>query len=639
MARRLGGGDERVCIAVLDGPIDRAHPCFSGANITQLDTLAAAVTDERALAHGTHVASIIFGQPGSGVAGLAPRCRGLLAPIFGGGGERLSCSQLDLARAILLAVENGAHIINISGGQLTPSSEPEPVLAQAIAACARRNVLIVAAAGNDGCDCLHVPACAPTVLAVGAMDDAGAPLGLSNWGAAYRSRGLLAPGLDVPGAAPGGGVGRRTGTSFAAPIVSGLAGLFASWRIRQGEPLDLHRIRDALIASASPCDTGDGNIQDRCLRGRLNIQGAIDMFEREEAIVSEAQSLAAIDPIATAFAEPPTTEARAVHADALTTSDAAPATPFALGSSVSGPTLAQIHPFAGVTTSDCGCGGGVGAKCGCNQSEPAKPAHAYALGLIGYDFGSEARRDSFAQAMAPDVNQPLIPAQLLAYLAANPQEAASLVWTLNLDATPVYAIHPMGPFAADVYARLREFLEGQLHQGVELVSVPGVVSGSMRLMSGQVVPVLIPVLRGMYSWATTPLVNAVLGERPTRGAEGQENYDQQASGLTDFLNRVYYDLRNLGITAEDRALNYAATNAFQIAEVVRSATRDELDLDHVAVHRSPVCRPDSECYDVEVSFFNPSNTQAANRVFRFTVDVSDVVPVSIGAVRNWTRRA
>jgi hypothetical protein len=36
----------------------------------------------------------------------------------------LSCSQLDLARAILLASKNGAHIINISGGQLTPSASP-----------------------------------------------------------------------------------------------------------------------------------------------------------------------------------------------------------------------------------------------------------------------------------------------------------------------------------------------------------------------------------------------------------------------------------------------------------------------------------------------------------------------------------
>jgi hypothetical protein len=56
------------------------------------------------------------------------------------------------------------------------------------------------------------------------------------------------------------------------------------------------------------------------------------------------------------------------------------------------------------------------------------------------------------------------------------------------------------------------------------------------------------------------------------------------------------------------------------------------------VKKSPVCRPDSDCYDVELAFFNPNNTRVANRIYRFTVDVSDVIPVTIGAVRSWTRR-
>ncbi len=147
-----GGGDERITIAVLDGPVDLAHPCFAGARIEKLETLAAGSGGGRALAHGTHVASVIFGQPGSAVRGIAPACRGLIAPIFSDSGSGLTCSQLDLARAILLAVEHGAHIINISGGQLTPSGLAEPMLAQAVETCLRRNVLIVAAAGNDGCD-------------------------------------------------------------------------------------------------------------------------------------------------------------------------------------------------------------------------------------------------------------------------------------------------------------------------------------------------------------------------------------------------------------------------------------------------------------------------------------------------------
>jgi hypothetical protein len=73
--------------------------------------------------------------------------------------------------------------------------------------------------------------------------------------------------------------------------------------------------------------------------------------------------------------------------------------------------------------------------------------------------------------------------------------------------------------------------------------------------------------------------------------------------------------------------------------VIESTTRQALDLDTIMVKKSPVCRPDSDCYDVEIAFFNPDNTNVASRIYRFTVDVSDVVPVTIGAVRSWTRRA
>ncbi|MCE7959386.1 MAG: hypothetical protein DYH06_15830 [Acidobacteria bacterium ACB2] len=228
--------------------------------------------------------------------------------------------------------------------------------------------------------------------------------------------------------------------------------------------------------------------------------------------------------------------------------------------------------------------------------------------------------------------------QLLAYLDGYPYEAPGLIWTLNLDATPIYAIQPLGAYAEAAYDRLREALRAQINEGVELISVPGTIAGQVRLQSGQVVPLVVPAIRGLYSWATEPLVAHVLGAMPAAAAD-REVYERQAGGLANYLDRVYYDLRNLGITGEERALNYSATNAVQIASVIRSATSDQLDLDRIAVHKSPVCRPDSECYDVELSFFDPRNTNVASRVFRFTVDVSDVIPVTVGPVRSWTRRA
>ncbi len=195
-------GDPEVRVAVLDGPVDLTHPCFNGASITRLDTLVQDPAGQGPMSvHGTHVASLILGQPDSPVVGIAPRCRGLIAPVFQDFDER-HLSQLDLARAIEQAVQEGAHVINISGGQQSPEGQAEDMLQRALRLCEDNNVLVVAAVGNDGCSCLHVPAAVPSVLGVGALGADGKPLETSNWGEAYRSNGILAPGENIERRSP-----------------------------------------------------------------------------------------------------------------------------------------------------------------------------------------------------------------------------------------------------------------------------------------------------------------------------------------------------------------------------------------------------------------------------------------------------
>jgi cyanobactin maturation PatA/PatG family protease len=632
-------GDRDICIAVLDGPVDLSHRSLRHAQLTGIETIVPSEPDDGpACRHGTHIASVLFGcDP---VQGIAPYCRGLIVPIFASGreGELIVCSQTDLARAILQALEGGAHVINISGGQFTATGSPDPLLEAAIRQCQQRNVLVVAAAGNDGCDCLHLPAALDTVLPVGAMDDSGMPLAISNWGAAYRLQGILAPGKDILGAVPGGGTGTKSGTSFATAIVSGTAALLLSIQLAAGAKADPQVVRRALIASATPCNISDAdNI--RCLAGRLNPRGALELIIRGGMQMTnlnfstngaslgvapaEAPALEQIPP------EPTPIAAAASPAQArLSIGAIAPSEAPAIVSSP--PPLAS-----GVIPSDCGCGGGAGG-CSCGQKSGAAQI-VYALGTIGYDFGTEARRDSFAQAM-PGTSNPYDPAQLAAYIADNPYEAESLIWTLNLDATPIYAIIPAGPYAAVAYERLRQAFQGQLQEGVEIVSVPGLMAGKVRLLSGQVVPGLVPSVRGMFSWGTQNVIRSLIGDPPEKKSE-REFYERRVSGLGNFLSRVYYDLRNLGITPEQRALNFAATNAFQASQVLESAAHGDLELDTISVRKSPICRPDSDCYDVELAFFAPQNVLTASRVYRFTVDVSDLIPVTIGATRAWSRRA
>lgn len=633
-------GDPRICIAILDGPVDLTHPCFAGADLKLLEsTVPAAVDGKGASEHGTHVASVIFGQPGSPVRGIAPRCRGLIIPVFqsGEGGALSPCSQLDLARAIALAVQHGAQIINISGGQIDNSGQAHPLLAQAINSCADQDILIIAAAGNDGCDCLHIPAAEPSVLVVGAMDAQGSPTTYSNWGEGYRSHGILAPGEHISGATPGGGATPRSGTSYATPVVSGIAGLLLSIQINQGQQPAPRAARNAILDSAIGCDQQPVPNCDRLLAGRLNAVGALSHIKKGDRDMSEqmtdglephnavaaAQAQTAVgDEIKTPVTLPSTSGVQAAQG-------AAPgATPAGLPAAglPAGRAAAAVMPAGKITPS------GGGAGCGCGGGGAA--ALVYALGEIGYDFGTEARRDSIAQAM-PAGSSPDNPAQFIDFLEANPWVAASIYWTLNMDATQIYVIQPAGAFADIGYERLREFLTAQLNDEVERVSVPGYISGNATLFSGQTVPVIVPDLRGMYSWTTGQLITAVLGEAPKKKEEAAA-HAAKAAGIQNFLERVYYEIRNLGVSPQERAMNYAATDAFRMESVYSTAIGAGLKLDSMEVERSPICRPDSDCWDVKLMFFNPTKRlEQARVVYRFTIDVSDVIPVTVGKVRSW----
>lgn len=259
---------------------------------------------------------------------------------------------------------------------------------------------------------------------------------------------------------------------------------------------------------------------------------------------------------------------------------------------------------------DCGCGGG-----------DKQVQLAYALGELGTDFGTQARQDSFTQVMSADMS-------LLDYLADNPWEAQSLIWTLNLDATPIYAIAPVGPYASVTYERLRSFLGDE---NIERVSIPGYIGGSVKLMSGQTVPAIVPEVRGMYGWSVAALIEDLRQAFPAGPSE--EDYSNK---IREYLERIYYEFRNLGVTSQERALNFSATNAFQIADVMSTGTAADVGLDTIVVEKSPICRPESDCYDVKLKFFNLQDSRRAGKIYRFTVDVSEVIPVSIGRVRSWS---
>jgi len=605
-------GDPRIRVAVLDGPIDLSHPCLDGSVIEVLAASSNGDANSAAAAHGLHVASIIFGQPGSQTPGLAPKCTGLSVPIFRSAADgRVFCSQADLAFGVTLALEHRAHVINISGGQLSEDGDPEPLLADALRKCEDAGVLVVAAAGNDGGAFMHVPAAIPTVLSVGAAGMDGEPLAFSNWGAPYAANGVLAPGEDIECADVGGATTRRTGSSFAAAVVTGVAARMLSELLARAEaarPLD---VRAAILRAGVGAPPGDP--PEKYLNGRLNVFGTNQQIRWGSSAMTAMPDTIAKGP----EAFPAGAAMGAVHAQAFADDIVA--------------SEARVAAPPSVQPSDCGCG------CGGAKAEAPPPRPVYALGTIGFDFGSEARRDSIQQFFGDD---PLTTETLIAYLAEHEEERERVIWTLNLDATPIYVLQPAGAFADKGYETIFNHFVAQVRAEqkqkdgpfVWLVAAPGRIAGSARLLSGESVPVLLLSSRGVVGWNPTDAVNRFVEINKLEDREAATRF------LTDFSNIVTRKYRNLGLLSSERALNYAATAVFRAFSIVQQAGDLGLIIDDVIVLRSAACRTGSECYDVQLRLFVQSDVTAALHIFQFTVDVSDTIPVSIGAPSNWRER-
>ena len=184
--------------------------------------------------HGTHVAGTIAatGDNGLGVVGVAWKADVM---VIKGLDDSGSGHASHLARCILYAADNGADIINASWGAESLSE----TIADAVNYAQAHGVVFVAAAGNSQADVSHFfPANLPASITVAALGVHGDAASFSNFG--HRID-VAAPGVDILSLEPAtGGYVQKSGTSMAAPHVSGLGALllathptFTSEQVRQ----------------------------------------------------------------------------------------------------------------------------------------------------------------------------------------------------------------------------------------------------------------------------------------------------------------------------------------------------------------------------------------------------------------------
>ncbi len=268
----IDGQDQRVDadVAVLDTGIDKNHPDLSVAGGINFSTGRPSNFSD-GNGHGTHVAGTIGAlDNGIGVVGVAPGVRLWAVRVLDNNG---SGYLSDVIAGVDWVTQNSAtiEVVNMSLGWTESSTSPSPVR-DAIQNSVAKGVVYVVAAGNSAQDAQNfAPASYPEVISVSAVADSdgvsgglGAPTSygsddslatFSNFGSSVD---LAGPGVDIFSTLPGGGYGKKSGTSMASPHVCGVAALYV---LRYGKPWDalgVDSVRQNLILLGTPQNSVEG---------------------------------------------------------------------------------------------------------------------------------------------------------------------------------------------------------------------------------------------------------------------------------------------------------------------------------------------------------------------------------------------
>ena len=263
-AHRLATGGS-VLVAVIDNGIDAAHPELAGVIAGSFD---ATERPEPPALHGTGMAGTIAAH--ARLTGVAPAARILAIRAFTPTGKADESTSLAILRSIDWAVTNGARVINMSF-----AGPHDPELALAVAAAAKKGVVLVAAAGNAGPKSPPLyPAADPNVIAVTATDPDDKLFVHSSRG---RHVAVAAPGVEILAPAPSGTYQITTGTSVAAAQVSGIVALLLEAR----PGLTPQAVRKALLSTAR--DLGPKGRDDQFGAGLADAYGAVQSLTASPA--------------------------------------------------------------------------------------------------------------------------------------------------------------------------------------------------------------------------------------------------------------------------------------------------------------------------------------------------------------------
>jgi thermitase len=260
-----------VYLAIIDTGVDANHPDlsqrvrrYSNGTVYGYNTQLNNANTNDFHGHGTHCAGIAAAHTGNGVgiAGVASAAPVQVMPVKVLNDQGFG-TMSDVARGIIWAADNGAHVLSLSLGGTAGTQQ----LADAVNYAWNRGCMVVAAAGNNGSNAPFYPAYYENALAVAATDPTDRLTNFSQYGAWVD---IAAPGSDILSTVPGNRYEAWSGTSMACPHVAGAAALIWSC----APSLTNQQLRLALENNADPVQPywfggiGEG-------KGRLNLYRAL----------------------------------------------------------------------------------------------------------------------------------------------------------------------------------------------------------------------------------------------------------------------------------------------------------------------------------------------------------------------------
>jgi thermitase len=287
----LTQGSKNVVVAVIDTGIDATHPDLKASlwkspnpttgkpgngSVYGWDFVTKSPNPSDFHGHGTHIAGLIgaITNPKMGTAGVSPNVQIMAVRYY----DENAPGKTNLAntiKALHYAINNGARIINYSGGGPEFSQEEYEAMKEAES----KNILIVAAAGNDHHNTdteanNYYPAAyqlkgLKNIISVASIDQENRLLNSSNWGS--KSVDVAAPGEGILSTIPNGKYGKMTGTSQATAFVSGIAALI----LAKQPALTAAQVKEIIM------DNVDLEVG---LRGKVMSNGKVDAYKAVLAV-------------------------------------------------------------------------------------------------------------------------------------------------------------------------------------------------------------------------------------------------------------------------------------------------------------------------------------------------------------------